>query len=89
MKLVKLDEANVAVNAIEDPITKELVRYSLGLLVGKFVRWDADVDPVDLPEAPFDAAFYVRCMTQFLARHERIAGMLAGEIVDEFGGNNV
>jgi hypothetical protein len=82
MELLRLDEANREIVAIDDPAQREVVRYSLGLLVGKFVAWDG-APAADRPAAPFDAAFYVRCIRQLFGRPDRITRMLANEVVDD------
>jgi hypothetical protein len=81
-ELLRLDEANREIAAIEDQALREVVRYSLGLLVSKFVAWNG-APPGDRPAAPFDAAFYVRCIRQLFARPDRIKRMLANEVVDD------
>jgi hypothetical protein len=83
------DEARGIVEAESDPIARELMRMALGVAGMRFlkIRGMSDEDfERDLPESPFDMAFFAKVMKAFLSQRSTIEGILKGESVAKASG---
>jgi hypothetical protein len=78
MSIVNHEAAYAHVQRIEDPVTRELVRYGLARAVLRFVETEQRAQ-VPTPTGPFDLLFHVSLLEELVSNRDRLANMLKGE----------
>ncbi len=79
-------EAFEAVQAIKDPVLKNLVEFALETATAQFMKWDHLEEEEflrQLPDVPFDMLFFVRVMEKMFANKERMLRLLQGRTDDD------
>lgn len=81
--VINLETANEAINAVNDPVLKTLLRAALGALAYQYFAAYAENDLTPgkyLPTAPFDTAFYVQLVKNIFSDKDAIKRVLEGEL---------
>jgi hypothetical protein len=81
--LINLEEANLYIESIDDPVVKLLVDTARYKVLQGFINYsdipDAEFDK-SLPNAPFDMLFYCRTITRLFSSKYFISEILKGNL---------
>ena len=83
---INRQEAFDAMQAIQDPVLKNLVEFALETATAQFMKWDhlsREEFTRQLPQAPFDMLFFVRVMEKMFTNKERMLRLLEGRRDDD------
>jgi hypothetical protein len=83
---VQRDEGKAAFDAIDDPITKNLVRIAVGMMTVRALPFHKPGSPAERvaepPVSPIDYAFFVRLMRDMFENREKLQKVMAGESIE-------